>query len=228
MMSWPYFAFVFLTLLLTAFVGYGTYRTSQLLRVWTPDSNLLLLPGEQIVRAALLLACIGLGWLSGLSWDQLGWVAPEPGRLVQAGILWGLGLAAVIYLLTHLVIARTGHRFYSPVVIKAILPRTRQELWLVFVAMVPVVLVEELLFRSLLLGGLTPLLPAPLLLIGTALLFGAMHSPQGIWGMLGAAAGGFLLGWLFLQAGSLLLPAIAHYITNMAQIIVALRSRTTP
>jgi membrane protease YdiL (CAAX protease family) len=56
-------------------------------------------------------------------------------------------------------------------------------------------------------------------------LFGLLHSPQGVWGMAGAALAGILLGLLFLAAGSLLLPCIAHYVANMMQIGVAYRAR---
>ena len=89
--------------------------------------------------------------------------------------------------------------------------------------MAPVVLVEELLFRSLLIGGFALLLPLPLLLIGWSVLFGLLHAPQGLWGMLGAGLGGLLLGILFVVQGSILLPIVAHYVTNCVQVIQAMR-----
>ncbi len=91
--------------------------------------------------------------------------------------------------------------------------------------MVTVVLLEELLFRSLLVGGMTPLLPGPLLVLSVGIVFGLLHSPQGTWGMAGAALAGVILGALFLLAGSLLLPSIAHYVANMVQVSVAYRAR---
>ena len=45
------------------------------------------------------------------------------------------------------------------------------------------------------------------------------------WGMAGAALAGVILGVLFLLAGSLLLPGIAHYVANMVQVSVAYRER---
>jgi uncharacterized protein len=103
-----------------------------------------------------------------------------------------------------------------------IIPKSRREFLLVLLALIPVVLLEELLFRSLLLGGLSPLAPEIALLIGFGLVFGLFHSPQGIWGMIGAGLGGIIFGLLFLWQQSLLAPVVAHYVANAAQIGVAL------
>ncbi|MEZ4684453.1 MAG: CPBP family intramembrane glutamic endopeptidase, partial [Caldilineaceae bacterium] len=116
-----------------------------------------------------------------------------------------------------------GERFYSSVVIKSITPRNRQELLLVLLAMGPVVLLEELLFRSLLIGGFQAVIPLPLLLVGWSIIFGLLHSPQGWWGMVGAGLAGLLFGMLFVKQGSLVLPLVAHYVTNSLQVVQAMR-----
>jgi len=85
--------------------------------------------------------------------------------------------------------------------------------------------VEELLFRSLLLGGLAAAWPVPVLVAGTALLFGWMHSPQGRLGMIMTAAVSLLLAALFLWRGSLLPPLAAHYVVNFLQLVIAHRRR---
>jgi membrane protease YdiL (CAAX protease family) len=225
MMPLRYALFVVLTLSLTAFVGYGTYRTALLLRSWRPDRNLLLLPAENLARLALILVCVALGLLSGLSRTRLGWqwgaIAPQ----TLGGIAAGTALALIFYAATRWVVSAGGARFYSPTVLEIIVPRSQAEFWAVAAVMLAVVLLEELLFRSLLLGGLSPILPAPLLLLAGGVLFGAMHSPQGIWGMAGAGLAGMLLGLLFLAVGSLLLPFVAHYVTNMLQVWLAMRLR---
>lgn len=220
-----YWFFVTLTLLLVVVVGYGAYTTNQLLRTWQPDRNLLLIPGENILRLGLVAFCLLLGLLSRLTWAQLGWVLGHGVESLLIGCLWGGGLALFFYATTRWVIRYSGQRFYSAVVIKAIVPQNRRELLLVMLAMLPVVSLEELLFRSLLLGGLTPILPASSLVAASGLLFGAMHIPQGVWGVIGAAAAGILFGWLFLSTGSLLTPLVAHYIANVAQIGQAMRVR---
>jgi len=224
-----YWIFVTLTLLLTSVVGYGVFTTNRLLRTWQPDRNLMLIPGENILRLVLVSFCIMLGLISGLSRTQLGWVFDQGVQQLFIdclwGCLWGSGLALFFYSTTRWVIQSSGQRFYSAVVIKAIVPQNQRELRLVMLAMIPVVGLEELLFRSLLLGGLTPILPAAILILVSGLLFGVMHIPQGIWGVVGAAAAGMLFGLLFLKTGSLLMPLVAHYVANVAQIGQAMRLR---
>ena len=97
----------------------------------------------------------------------------------------------------------------------------------VLLALFPAVLVEELLFRSLLLGGFRQFLPVWALVVSTALLFGWMHSPQGHLGMTMTAAVSLLLAGLFLWRGSLLSPLVAHYVVNLLQLLVAHRYRDT-
>ena len=220
-MDLRYWLFVVLTVLLTGLIGYSTYATARLLRTWQPDRNLLLMPVETFVRLLFILACIGLGMLSGLPAEQLGWTFEDAGRQIAWGIGWGLLMAAFFMLTTQWVIQGTGHRFYSDLVLEHVLPANRQESLLVALAMISVVVAEELLFRSLLLGGLTPLLDPAFLVVLTAVLFGLMHSPQGMWGMAGSALAGLMLGVLFFQAGSILLPLVAHYVANMVQIYLA-------
>lgn len=220
-----YALFVVLTLALTGWIGYNTYATARLLRTWRPPSNPLLHPLETAVRLALIAACIGLGWLSGLDRAVLGWTAADPGAQIVLGVLGGILLGAVFLVGTRWVVKRTGERYYSPLVLDLIVPKDRREFLFTTLAMVTVVLLEELLFRSLLIGGMTPLLPGPFLVLGVGIVFGLLHSPQGTWGMAGAALAGVILGALFLLAGSLLLPCIAHYTANMVQVSVAYRER---
>ena len=222
-MDLRYWLFVVLTLLLTGFIGYSTYATARLLRTWQPDTNLLLMPAEAFSRLVFILACNGLGLLSGLPVEQLGWTLVDVGPQIVWGIGWGIVMAGFFILTTQWVITGTGQRFYSTMVFAHVLPTNRQESLLVALAMVSVVVAEELLFRSLLLGGLTPLLSPPVLIGLTAMLFGLMHSPQGLWGMVGATLAGIMLGVLFFQTGSILLPLVAHYVANMVQIFVAMK-----
>lgn len=222
-MTINFWLFTILTFALVAFLSYGTYATARLLRSWRPDRNLLLLPAENLLRLVLITLCIILGYLSGVPLAQLGWVFPAVGQQLLWGTVYGIGLALFFYLSTKWLVKVTGQRFYSSVVIQAITPRSTRELLLVLLVMAPVVLVEELLFRSLLIGGFALLLPLPWLIIGWSVLFGLLHAPQGLWGMLGAGLGGLVLSLLFVVQGSILLPIVAHYITNCLQVIQAMR-----
>ncbi len=216
-----YWLFVVLTLMLVALVGAATYRTAKILPDWPLDSNPLLQPSESVARLVLLALCLGLGRLSGLPPQVLGWAWPDPLRQVGWGIFWGAAIALVYIFLTRWIVSSTGGRYYTPTVVRAIVPKSQRELVLLALAMIGVVVVEELLFRGLLIGGLTPLLPGWLLVVLTGVVFGLLHSPQGLWGMVAIGAGGMALGWMFLGAQSLLLPMVAHYIANIIQITYA-------
>jgi len=221
-MEWHYQLFVMLVIGLVLFIGYGTYATAKLLKQWQPDQNLLLMPAENAVRFVLILLCVGLGYLSHLGPAQLGWRMGDVSRQIWVGIFTGLGMAYLFTYLTRLIVKKTGERFYSSSVIGYILPHSDEEFWWVLLALVPVVVLEELIFRSLLLGGLSPLAPSWVLLLIFGVVFGLLHSPQGRWGMVGTALGGLIFGVLFLWQQSLLAPILAHYVANAVQIVLAM------
>ncbi|MEM7133753.1 MAG: type II CAAX endopeptidase family protein [Chloroflexota bacterium] len=217
-----YWLFVVLTLLVTGVVGYATFATSRLLRSWKPTQNPLLLLSENGIRLVLLLAFILFGFLSSLPQVKLGWVWDDLLYESAVGITWGVAIALFFFGATKWLVQQgVGGRIYSTVIIEAILPRSFKEALLVAVAMIPAVVSEELLFRSLLLGGFSPLAPPLLLLVVSSIVFGLLHSSQGIWGMVGASVGGFLFGILFLWRGTIVTPVIAHYVANMLQICIA-------
>ena len=225
-MTPSYWLFVGLTLTLTGFLGYATFSTARLLQSWRPEGNLMLMPGENLLRVGLIGACWLLGRLSGLGSGSLGWGADGWPVQLGWGVGIGLGVAFFFVAATRWLVGWTGSRFYSDQIIDLIVPTSKRELVWVAAAFVPAVLLEELLFRSLLLGGLAPILPVGWLLIGFGVIFGLLHSPQGVWGMAGAGLAGMLFGVLFLWQGSLILPVVAHYVANMAQIVVAMKDRT--
>lgn len=219
----PYPAFVGATLLLALFLGYTAWRTAVLLRTWRPAQNPMLSTPENALRLILVGICIALGAIADVDAARLGWTFTDlPGQALR-GTLWGLGLAFLFGFLTRSLIARTGRRFYSPLVLELILPKSHHEFFLLAFAMIPAVLLEELLYRSLLIGGLTPLVPSAVLIVVVGVVFGLLHTPQGTWGTLGATLAGILFGWLFVREGSLVLPVVAHYVANLAQIAWAYR-----
>jgi len=202
--------FVAGTLILTVFVSWATYRSAQVLqKLAEVDINLLLLPAENVLRVGLVVACLILGGVSGLPREQFGWISYAPLTDVAIGVAVGVAIEAPLNALTNWAIGRFGPQVYSPLVIRSILPRTREEWTPVLLALFPAVLVEELLFRSLLLGGMSLW----------------MHSPQGRLGMILTAAISMVLAGLFLWRKSLLPPLIAHYLVNVLQLLVAHRNR---
>lgn len=218
--------FVLGTLCVLAFLAWATYHTAQLLREMLPPDNLLLLPAENLLRLALILVCVGLGQMSNLPYTQLGWISSGFACDLAAGFGVGSAVALVVPLLTHGAVARFGPGVYSPVVVRAVLPRHPREWLLVPLALIPSVFLEELLFRSLLLGGFGIFAPPLVLALLWSILFGAMHLPQGALGIVVAAALGLILSGLFLATRSLLAPFIAHYVINLLQLVWAAHDKS--
>ncbi len=218
--------FVFGTLFVLAFLSWATYRTAVFLRQVRLDFNLLLVPAENLLRLFLIIICIWLAQQSGQPYARFGWGAAQPARDVLIGFAIGILVALILPSLTQWAIARFGAHVYSPNVVRSILPRNRREWLLVPLALIPSVFLEELLFRSLLLGGFAIFVSPVGLAILWSVLFGAMHLPQGMFGIVVAALLGLLLSALFLMTASLLAPTLAHYLINLLQLVVASRDKS--
>ena len=213
--------FVVGSLALTAGLAWATYQSGRLLRSVPVRENLLLAPVENAVKGMLVLVCVGLALLSGATAAQLGWAPAQPWRDAGLGIIAGLITQVAANAVTLGAIKLWGKDIYSPVVMRNIMPRARIEWLLVPAALALAVLLEELLFRSLLVGALGQSLPVWLLAVLFAAVFGLMHSPQGSLGIVMTAIMGFWLSALFILSGSLLLPLTAHYVVNFLQLLTA-------
>ncbi len=213
--------FVLGSLGVTIALAWATYQSGRLLRSVPVTENLLLAPVENVVKAVLVFICIGLGFLSGLPYTQLGWNFDNALRDAGLGIVVGMLSQTLVNALTLLAIRKWGKEIYSPVVMKNIMPRTRIEWLLVPAALFVAVVLEEVLFRSLLIGGLSATVPLPILIVGFAAIFGLMHSPQGTLGVVLTGAMGLWLSLLFVWSGGLLLPLTAHYVINLLQLFKA-------
>lgn len=220
-----FIVFVTGTLILTAVIAYLTYRSAQLLREINVPFNLMLSPAENGFRLLLIILCLALGQLSGLSPARLGWLAPSPVADILIGLVLGIVIQSTLHPLTRWCVARFGKDVYSPIVMLNILPDTRREWLLVLLALAPAALVEELLFRSLLLGGLSALWPAMALAVVSSLVFGIMHLPQGPLGVATTGAVGFVLSLLFLWRWTLLSVFAMHYTINLLQLVHASQER---
>ena len=206
--------FVFGSLGLTVALAWATYQSGRLLRSVPVRENLLLAPVENMVKAALVLICIGLGLLSGASASRLGWSIDNGWRDIGMGLILGLLTQLIANGVTMWAIKTWGKDIYSPVVMRNIMPRTRPEWLLVPAALLLAVVLEELLFRSLLVGALSEAVPVVVLVIVTSFIFGLMHSPQGALGVVMTGAMGLWLTMLFIWSGGLLLPLTTHFVIN--------------
>lgn len=226
-MSHPWL-FAVCVILLMAFVAFTTYRSGLLLREWTPPINLMLSVPDNLLRLALMGICLALGYGLGPGPAVLGW---DTTYLAQ-DLAWG---GAVGLLLTGLVTGagqaierRWGPDVYSPRLVQCILPLNRREWAGVLLALLPAAALEELLFRSLPLAGLAWLVAPGWLMWPLAVLFGLLHWPQGGWGVTGTALVAIAFSLLFLATKSIWAPLAAHYVMNVAQLIVATRLGLRP
>jgi len=204
-------------LIFLSFIAIATYRTNQVLKEWTPEENILLSPPENIARLVMIVIAVGLGFLSGESFRTLGWLPLQPLGDVGIGIIVGLFLPILLFFPSRWV--ETHHPgWYSDVVIRSIRPRTPGEWPWVTLALLPVAIMEELLFRSLLLGAFVPHVTIIYFVIGVSILFGLLHLPQGEWGVSGVIVVSLILSALFLWRESILVVIIAHWLMNVTQV----------
>jgi len=210
-----------LILLFTGFIGWMTYQSNRLLKEIRLDFNILLSVPEILSRLVMVLVCLFLAWFTGLSGVALGFTVSNWPQSILAGLAVGVVVQAGVNWVTNQAIQRVGKHVYSPWLILNILPRRNVEWLLVGLAFIPAVAMEELLFRSLLIGGFQGVLPTGLLIVATSIVFGFMHQPQGKLGMTVAGAINALLSTLFVLTGQLLITLIAHYTVNMLQVIFA-------
>jgi hypothetical protein len=119
--------FVVGALTLTGFIAWATHRSAKMLQQVEVDFNLLLLPIENLLRLGLVVACLALGWISGLPREQFGWVSYAPFADIAIGLAVGVVVQIPLNKLTNWAIGRFGSQIYSPVVIRSVLPRTRGE-----------------------------------------------------------------------------------------------------
>ncbi len=214
-------SFLLILLLMTGAIGAGTVHSGLLLRRWTPPFNLLLTWPDNVLRLVLIASCIALGRWLGPGPAALGW---DSARL-PAQLAWGAGAGLALALTLSaggwLAARGWGEEVYSNKMVQCILPVDAREWAGVVLALLPAAALEELLFRSLPLGGLTWVLDPWWLLWPLSLLFGLLHWPQGWWGICGTALAGVALSLLFLASGSIWVPLAAHYVMNVTEILLA-------
>ncbi|QDZ40054.1 CPBP family intramembrane metalloprotease [Euhalothece natronophila Z-M001] len=145
-------------------------------------------------------------------WQYLGSVALFPLSFTLEAVLIGLGLATGIILASGLIYRiwpayRESAQYYLNLVLKPLaLP---DSIWL---GLLPG-LSEELLFRGVMIPALGSGIIAVIIssvLFGVLHLGGAQQWPYGVW----ATSVGFVLGAVMIATGNLLIPIIAHIMTN--------------
>ena len=146
-------------------------------------------------------------------WQRIGSVELLPLVFDTSALVWGVGLATGITIASSIIYRlwpayRESADIYLNMVIRPLL-------WpdLIWLGLLPG-LSEELLFRGVMLPALGLNLTAVII---SSLLFGILHlSGAGQWPyVVWATVVGFSLGYVALITGNLLIPIVAHIITNL-------------
>lgn len=188
---------------------------------WVPDAF------DPWITIALGIAIAGVAAAAAMSATELGLDRAS----FPSGLRWGLAVVGIIA--AGLVIALAVPDLRSLLEDDRADVPLRSMLWRTLVVIpVATVVVEELLFRGVLLGLLQRLLSAGRALVVCAAVFGLWHllpvwrgggaGDLGASGDLGAVAGTFVatfaaglgFGWLRQRSGSLVAPILAHVGTN--------------
>jgi hypothetical protein len=146
-------------------------------------------------------------------WQKLGSVRLLPWEINLEAVLWGIGTAVGITIASSIIYRlwpayRRSADIYLELVIKPLI-------WpdLIWLGLLPG-MSEELLFRGVMLPALGLNLTAVII---SSLLFGVLHlSGAGQWPyVVWATIVGFALGYIALITGNLVIPIVAHIITNL-------------
>ena len=174
-----------------------------------------------MLRLVLVGASVGWGMWAGPGAEALGLQTAHLGRDLITGLIVGLALAWVVNAAGRAAVRHWGPQVFSSRMIRYMVPANGREWVGVLLALLPAAALEELLFRSLPLGGLGWLLSPWWMLWPLALVFGLLHWPQGGWGVVGTVFAGVVLSLLFLATHSIWAPIAAHYLMNVHQLLSA-------
>lgn len=158
------------------------------------------------------------------AWTWVSWLisvlAARPA--VTAGVVIGMIVGVVVLTVIGVIAVRKeGDEIISVGDIQSILPRNRQELVLGGLLSINAGVVEELLFRLALPALLFATTGnAVISVVGSVLLFGVMHSYQGVAGIVITTVIGALFMALYVLSGSILVAIIAHAVLDLRSLVV--------
>ena len=196
-----------------------------------PAADLLAAHGSLMLSTVLLFAALPTLLLVRLHWPARWSAAALPGfGLRWPGLRWILGGLLLAALLLPLVLGLNAALFPRQGVTQSVLVIfDHARLWMRVLLTLMIVLlapfVEELLFRGVLLAGLSERLPLRWAVALSVLLFAIAHLPDtgGHWQVLpGLIALALGLTWLRVRSGSLLPGYAAHALYNASVLALAL------
>ncbi|QAV71296.1 CPBP family intramembrane metalloprotease [Salinibacterium sp. UTAS2018] len=158
------------------------------------------------------------------AWSWVSWLlnvfAAHP--TVTAGVLIGLAIGFIaVTVLAIIAVRKEGEEVVAVGDVQAILPRNRQELVLGGLLSINAGVVEELLFRLALPALLFATTGnAVVAIIASLLLFGLMHSYQGLAGIIVTTVLGAIFMAIYVLTGSILVTIIAHALIDLRSLVL--------
>jgi len=191
-----------------------TLRRQAMMRKWLLDSALSI--------GALSIVLLALSWqfITPLRYQLQSWIPILP--WVGWTIVIGVALVFAGLTLGGLVAARRTPE--EPIMIGdigAMLPRNRQELRLGWLLSINAGLSEELMFRLAIPAVLYGASGSAILsLVVAVLLFGALHSYQGVSGVVGTTVVGLAMMFAYVATGTILVPIVLHILVDLRSLVV--------
>ncbi len=155
------------------------------------------------------------------SWAPVAWARMLATEALAIGLVIGLIVGLVVLTIVGIRAARQEQDVIVVGDIRSMLPRNRQELRLGALLSLNAGVVEELVFRLALPAALFGASgSAVAALVGSILLFGALHLYQGVAGVIGTAVVGAMMMALYVVSGSILVPIVLHAIFDLRSLVL--------
>ena len=154
------------------------------------------------------------------AWPVLSDIRAAPGLTIGLTLALAVGLAVLTWFAVRAARAE-GEGVTSIGDIQALLPRNRQELRLGALLSINAGVVEELAFRlalpAVIFGASGSAVAA---VVGSVLLFGALHVYQGVWGVVGTTLVGALLMATYVVSGTIVVPIVLHALFDLRSLVL--------
>ena len=191
-----------------------TLRRQAMLRKWLRDSVL------SIGLLSVVLLALSWQFITPLRYQLQSWIPILP----WVGWALVIGIVLVFAGLTAAGLVAARRTPEEPIMIGdigAMLPRNKQELRLGWALSINAGISEELMFRlavpAVLYGASGS---AILALVVSVLLFGALHSYQGVTGVVGTSIVGLAMMFAYVATGTILVPIVVHILVDLRSLVL--------
>lgn len=200
----------------------STVRRQAMYKKWLIES-FALFGGSALVILLLVWQFIPLMLAAVERWHAMMWFRRlmSDGGALASGIVTGATIAIVLGTVLAIYLARRSDEVPAVGDITALLPRNRRELGYGAALSLNAGLVEELLFRLALPTLVFAISGSALAAVAVSvLIFGLLHSYQGVWGVVGSMAIGLVLMVIYLTTGSILVAIIVHAAIDLRSLVL--------